>query len=151
MGTSFGDRTMSEEDLQRSVEEVASAEALLIGAGAGMGVDSGMPDFRGTQGFWNAYPPYAHLGLSFSQMATPRWFADDPSFAWGFYGHRMNLYRTIQPHDGFRILLSWTQRMSAGSFVYTSNVDGHFQRAGFDAQHVLEVHGTIEWLQCTRS
>jgi NAD-dependent SIR2 family protein deacetylase len=142
---------MSEEDLQRAAEEVASAEALLIGAGAGMGVDSGMPDFRGNQGFWNAYPPYARLGLSFSQMATPRWFADDPSFAWGFYGHRMSLYRTIQPHDGFRILLSWTQRMSAGSFVYTSNVDGHFQRAGFDDQHVLEVHGTIEWLQCTQS
>jgi NAD-dependent SIR2 family protein deacetylase len=142
---------MSEADLQRAAEAVASAEAVLIGAGAGMGVDSGMPDFRGTQGFWNAYPPYVCLGLSFSQLATPRWFTDDPPFAWGFYGHRLNLYRATQPHDGFRILLSWAQRMSAGAFVYTSNVDGHFQRAGFDAQHVLEVHGTIEWLQCTRN
>jgi NAD-dependent SIR2 family protein deacetylase len=117
---------MSEEDLQQAAEEVASAEALLIGAGAGMGVDSGMPDFRGTQGFWNVYPPYARLGLSFSQMATPRWFTDDPSFAWGFYGHRMNLYRTIQPHDGFRILLSWTQRMSAGWQRTPVRVRGRF-------------------------
>ncbi|HQN18542.1 MAG TPA: Sir2 family NAD-dependent protein deacetylase, partial [Syntrophobacteraceae bacterium] len=33
------------------------ADAVLITAGAGMGVDSGLPDFRGNQGFWNAYPP----------------------------------------------------------------------------------------------
>src|SRR5262249_20428675 len=41
-------------------------------------------------------------------------------------------------------------KMRRGSFVYTSNVDGHFQRAGFDADRVLEVHGAIDWMQCTR-
>jgi NAD-dependent SIR2 family protein deacetylase len=142
---------MGNADLQWAAEVVASAQALLIGAGAGMGVDSGLPDFRGNHGFWNAYPPYARLGLSFRELANPRWFADDPPFAWGFYGHRLNLYRATQPHDGFRILLSWVLRMPGGAFVYTSNVDGHFQRAGFDARHVYEVHGTIEWMQCTRN
>lgn len=142
---------MTDADLRRATEAVASAEALLIGAGAGMGVDSGMPDFRGNQGFWNAYPPYARLGLSFSELASPRWFADDPTFAWGFYGHRRNLYRATRPHDGFRVLLAWAVRMPGGAFVHTSNVDGHFQRAGFDARRVLEVHGAIDWMQCTRN
>ena len=58
-----------------------------------MGVDSGLPDFRGTQGFWRAYPLYAKLGLDFASMANPRWFTTDPAFAWGFYGHRLELYR----------------------------------------------------------
>ena len=40
-------------------------------------------------------------GIIFSQLANPSWFADDPTLAWGFYGHRMNLYRSTQPHDGF--------------------------------------------------
>jgi NAD-dependent SIR2 family protein deacetylase len=142
---------MSDADLERAAATVASAEALLIGAGAGMGVDSGMPDFRGNQGFWNAYPPYARLGLSFSQLANPTWFADDPAFAWGFYGHRLNLYRATRPHDGFGLLLSWARRMPGGAFVYTSNVDGHFQRAGFEAHEVVEVHGSVGWMQCTRS
>jgi NAD-dependent SIR2 family protein deacetylase len=141
---------MNEADLQGAAEALASAEALLIGAGAGMGVDSGLPDFRGTEGFWNTYPPYARLGLSFSELANPRWFANDPAFAWGFYGHRLNLYRATQPHDGFGILLSWARRMPGGGFVYTSNVDGHFQRAGFDPHQVLEVHGAIDWMQCMR-
>ena len=41
----------------RAKEIVANAEAVIITAGAGMGVDSGLPDFRGDLGFWKAYPP----------------------------------------------------------------------------------------------
>jgi NAD-dependent SIR2 family protein deacetylase len=128
---------------------IAAADALLIGAGAGMGVDSGLPDFRGDQGFWQAYPPYAALGLSFRELANPEWFDRDPTLAWGFYGHRLNLYRATTPHAGFRILLDWSLRMRHGAFVHTSNVDGHFQRAGFDPERILEVHGAIDWMQCT--
>ncbi len=137
--------------IQQAARVVASADALLIGAGAGMGVDSGLPDFRGNHGFWEAYPPYAKLGLSFSSLANPKWFTSDPAFAWGFYAHRLNLYRSTHPHDGFRILHNWSQRMTHRTFVYTSNVDGQFQRAGFDPKHLLEVHGAIDWLQCMRN
>ena len=38
--------------------------------------------------------------------------------------------------------------MSKGGFVYTSNVDGHFQKAGFSPDQVYEVHGSIGWMQC---
>jgi len=137
--------------LRRAVHAVASADALLITAGAGMGVDSGLPDFRGKEGFWRAYPAFQRLGLDFPSLANPRWFTADPTLAWGFYGHRLNLYRTATPHAGFHILRSWARRMSLGAFVATSNVDGHFQRAGFDCTRVLEVHGTIHRMQCTRS
>lgn len=126
---------------------VASADALLIGAGAGFGVDSGLPDFRGDEGFWKAYPPIGSLGISFSEMANPRWFKEDPRLAWGFYGHRLNLYRKTQPHEGFRILRRWGRRMSGGAFVFTSNVDGQFQAAGFRG-NVVECHGSIHHLQC---
>src|SRR3954464_8610293 len=63
---------------------IRSADAILIGAGAGMGVDSGLPDFRGSEGFWKAYPPLKKLGLSFSRIANPYWFRQDPEQAWGF-------------------------------------------------------------------
>jgi NAD-dependent SIR2 family protein deacetylase len=135
--------------LDRAVEAIAGADALLIGAGAGMGVDSGLPDFRGSQGFWRAYPPYERLGLDFVSLANPQWFAMDPSLAWGFYGHRMGLYRRTEPHDGFAILRRWASRMPHGGFVFTSNVDGHFQRGGFDPDRIVECHGTLDGLQCT--
>jgi NAD-dependent SIR2 family protein deacetylase len=136
--------------LWRAAEAVGSAEALLVGAGAGMGVDSGLPDFRGDGGFWKAYPPYERLGLNFLTLANPRWFARDPHLAWGFYGHRLNRYRATAPHEGFQVLRLWAARMRHAAFVYTSNVDGHFQRAGFDPGRVAQAHGAIDWLQCLR-
>jgi NAD-dependent SIR2 family protein deacetylase len=132
----------------RAAEAISGATALLFTAGAGMGVDSGLPDFRGPEGFWRAYPPYRALGLPFEELANPRWFAKDPAFAWGFYGHRMELYRRTIPHDGFRLLKAWGERVGR-SFVFTSNVDGQFHLAGFDPNRIVECHGTLRLLQCT--
>src|SRR4051794_18199581 len=54
-----GSKMNDDQALDRAAQAIAAADALLIGAGAGMGVDSGLPDFRGNQGFWKAYPAYA--------------------------------------------------------------------------------------------
>jgi NAD-dependent SIR2 family protein deacetylase len=136
---------MDERDLERAARALERATCLVITAGAGMGVDSGLPDFRGNDGFWRAYPPYRHLRLSFSDLANPRWFWDDPRFAWGFYGHRLELYRRTIPHSGFAALKRWSERVP--TFVFTSNVDGAFQKAGFAEEAILECHGSIHWLQ----
>jgi NAD-dependent SIR2 family protein deacetylase len=133
---------------EEAARKISKADALLISAGAGMGVDSGLPDFRGDRGFWKAYPPFEGLGVSFFDMANPSWFARDPELAWGFYGHRLELYRATTPHAGFEMLRCWADRVAAGGFVFTSNVDGHFQRAGFDSDRVVECHGSIAHLQC---
>jgi len=124
------------------------AEAVVITAGAGMGVDSGLPDFRGNQGFWNAYPAYEKLGFNFIEMASPERFSDAPELGWGFYGHRLHLYQTTTPHDGFTQLLEYAQTRPQGYGVFTSNVDGHFQTAGFAKDRVVECHGSIHHLQC---
>jgi NAD-dependent SIR2 family protein deacetylase len=131
----------------RASELVAGAGALLLCAGAGMGVDSGLPDFRGPEGFWRAYPPYRRLGLRFEELADPEHFDDDPELAWGFYGHRLALYRATVPHAGHRVLRRWADRWPTR--VFTSNVDGAFQAAGFPDATVTECHGAIGTLQCT--
>ncbi|MFC5065638.1 SIR2 family NAD-dependent protein deacylase [Actinomycetospora atypica] len=112
-----------------------------------MGVDSGLPDFRGPEGFWRAYPPYRRLGLRFEELADPAHFDDDPELAWGFYGHRLALYRATTPHAGFGVLLGWSRRLPTR--VFTSNVDGAFQAAGFAPEAVTECHGAIGALQCS--
>ena len=137
-----------ESQLQAAADAIRSADALLIGAGAGMGVDSGLPDFRGPEGFWKAYPPFR--GKKFSDLSTPHWFSTDPGLAWGFFGHRLNLYRTAVPHGGFDILRRWAASKPLGAFVFTSNVDGQFQKSGFSEECIVERHGSIHFLQCTR-
>lgn len=138
--------TPASPDYPTAAQYLADAEALLIDAGAGMGVDSGLPAFRGTQGFWSAYPAYQ--GRSFAEMACPETFTADPELAWGFYGHRLNVYCQHSPHAGFALLKYWAESMPHGAFVMTRNVDGHFQRAGFDPERVYECHGSIHHLQC---
>ena len=132
-------------EIQRAAAAIEAADTILIGAGAGMGVDSGLPDFRGDEGFWRAYPPFR--GRSFAEMASPRGFQEDPQLAWGFYGHRLNLYRATVPHVGFEILRQMCEEKS--HFIYTSNVDGQFQKAGFDSARLVECHGSIHHLQCS--
>jgi len=133
---------------ETAAQAIKNASALIVTAGAGMGVDSGLPDFRGDHGFWNAYPLYRRLGLSFVQAANPTHFERDPAFGWGFYGHRTNLYRDTTPHEGFLIIRRWITELGLEHFVVTSNVDGQFQKAGFAADSILEVHGSIHHLQC---
>jgi NAD-dependent SIR2 family protein deacetylase len=140
---------MDESSLMHSAELIRNAKTIFIGAGAGMGVDSGLPDFRGNEGFWRAYPPYRHLGLAFVELANPAWFDRDPRLAWGFYGHRLQLYRSTPPHAGFQILRQWMMRVGDG-YVFTSNVDGQFQKAGFSAGRIVECHGSLHHLQCVR-
>lgn len=137
-----------EMSIARAAEALRSADALLVGAGAGMGVDSGLPDFRGPEGFWRAYPRFR--GRAFSDVSNPRTFLFSPALAWGFFGHRLGLYRSTAPHAGFAILRRWAERIPLGAFVFTSNVDGQFQRAGFAPDRVFECHGSIHHLQCTR-
>lgn len=136
--------------LNEAAALIAQADALVVTAGAGMGVDSGLPDFRGRDGFWRAYPALGRAGLQFTEVASPTAFERDPRLAWGFYGHRLALYRRTVPHAGFALLRQWGERMLHGLAVFTSNVDGQFQRAGFDDALVHECHGSLHWLQCLR-
>jgi len=142
---------MSQKELfHAAAQAIAEAHALIVTAGAGIGVDSGLPDFRGDHGFWNAYPMYQRLGINFVNAANPTHFEQDPAFGWGFYGHRTNLYRATTPHEGFSLLRQWIKRYALNHFVVTSNVDGQFQKAGFDEGAILEVHGSIHHLQCLK-
>ena len=134
--------------LEHAAELLNQADSLLITAGAGMGVDSGLPDFRGSAGFWKAYPALAQQAIPFHEIASPQAFRLNPGQAWGFYGHRLKLYRQTRPHAGFEILKRWGQAMPYGTSVFTSNVDGHFQASGINAEMLNECHGSIHYLQC---
>lgn len=126
----------------------SQADSLIFSAGAGMGVDSGLPDFRGNQGMWKAYPELGQQNFDFTQIANPVAFYAQPYLAWGFYGHRLALYRKTQPHRGFTLLKQLAKKLQLPYFVFTSNVDGQFQKAGFDPDLIYECHGSIHSIQC---
>lgn len=142
---------MSDVLLAKACDWIGQADALLICAGAGMGADSGLPTtFRGATGLWEAYPALGEAQIDFESIANPDAFARWPRLAWGFYGHRLQVYRRTTPHAGFAVLQRIAAHLQHGAFVFTSNVDGQFQRAGFAADSLCECHGSLHHLQCTQ-
>ena len=141
-------RYQSDAAIAEAAALIAEASAIVVAAGAGIGIDSGLPDFRGPQGFWGVYPGLKAAGLQFQEVASPAAFHALPEIAWGFYGHRLNLYRATAPHAGFALLRRWMAAKPDGGGVFTSNVDGQFHKAGFDAARIVECHGTLHRLQC---
>ena len=93
-----------------------------------MGVDSGLPDFRGTNGFWRAYPQLKALDIDFANIANMGAFEKESASGVGFYAHRLAMYQAVEPHPGFAILKK-IAHTKQGYFVFTSNVDGQFQKS----------------------
>jgi len=120
-------------------EIIQNSDVILITAGAGIGVDSGLPDFRSNNGFWKDE-------LKYEQIANPNMLLLQEDNFWEFYNYRLDLYRNTEPHNGFKLLLDLCKSKD-DYFVYTSNVDGQFQKAGFE--YIYEIHGTIHRLQCS--
>lgn len=141
-------RSADQDALRRAAAIVVEADAVLIAAGAGMSVDSGLPTYSTPEGLYRDYPPYRGLGLDYRQLTSPSCFRQDPTLAWGFFGHCLNLYRDAHPHEGYEILKRLALAKPSGWFVVTTNVDGQFLKAGFDPDRVHEVHGSRFRLQC---
>merc|ERR1719197_990065 len=137
-----------QERLLRAARVIKQADAILVATGAGHGHDGGLPTFRGKDGFWKAYPPMRDLNIPFTKMSSPAWFEKDPTLAFGFWAHRWNLYTKTPPHDGYRILKELGSGKKIPLFSFTSNVDAHFRRAGFDLDHLCECHGPVALAHC---
>jgi NAD-dependent SIR2 family protein deacetylase len=108
-----------------------------------MGVDGGIPDFRGKTGLWTEEKG------TFLKYATGNAFDLYPLEAWNFYISRFLKYKKMTPHRGYYDLLKLVD-LGHDVFSVTSNVDGHFKRSGYDPEKLYEVHGNLEWIQCSK-
>jgi len=85
----------------------------------------------------------------YASLCRPGLLEEDPSLFYGFWGHCYNRYRASAPHSGYSILRRWctdvlplpTGTAASNHWVYSSNVDGHFRRIGFEHNCLLELHG----------
>lgn len=143
---------MSQGDIEVSLAQaaawIAEADAILVGSGAGMGVDSGLATFRGGKaGVW---PGLQAVGLAYEEICDPKWFVKEPELAWAFWDFCHSAYRETKPHQGYDIVRQWAAKAPLGSFSFTSNIDSHWITSGWDWKRVIEVHGAVAWLQCSR-
>ena len=108
-----------------------------------MGVDSRLPDFRGENGFWRTYPALKAEGIGFQDIANGEAFRTHPLRTWGFYGHRLNLYRHTAPE---LIRLNFVDRLADEAracleafwqFMLSDNIGREIER------HLMDVTATF--------
>jgi len=139
---------MTEANIHRAAAAIASAQALVITAGAGMGCDAGLPDYRSAGGFWRDYVPMKKLGLS-DPTELGRWtrFRDDPRLLIGVWAHKAELFSRAVPHAGYHVLHRLASRLPHS--IFTTNVDLLFEHTGFEAWRLAKCHGSLDRFQCS--
>jgi len=114
---------------------------ILIITGAGVSAESGIPTFRGNDGYWRNLDP--------TKLATPEAFTRDPKLVWEWYRERRQRIRKARPnpaHDAIARLA-----LQAGEFLLvTQNVDDFHLRAGLPAEKMVQIHGDIFITRCSR-
>ncbi len=137
---------MDKHQLETIKTWLQTADAMVINTGAGMGVDSGLVDYRGSGGQWGNVE--SETGESIFDIMNPKSLTDKPEYIWKLFAQRIRDYVETEPHQGFYLLKKWINQFKLDYFVTTSNVDGHFQKAGFDELKIHELHGSMSYFQC---
>jgi NAD-dependent deacetylase len=130
---------MDHQLIQRAAKDILHSKKTIAFTGAGISVESGIPDFRGAQGLWQKYDPeeYAHIDA----------FYANPDKVWLMIKDMFSLIMTAKPNPA-HIGLAELERMGLLSSVITQNVDGLHQAAG--NTNVIEFHGTHRTLSCLK-
>jgi NAD-dependent deacetylase len=121
----------------RAVRAIQSAKTMAALTGAGVSAASGIPTFRGADGYWKNVRP--------ETLATPEAFERDPRLVWEWYDWRRQVIRDAKPNAAHDVLARWTRERPAFTLI-TQNVDGLHERAG--AERLIRLHGSIWHVRC---
>src|SRR5213075_1573541 len=114
---------------------------VLVLTGAGVSAESGIPTFRGKDGYWRNLDP--------TKLATPEAFARDPQLVWDWYRERRQRIRIARPNAAHEAIARLAQRRDEFLLV-TQNVDDLHARAGVAAEKMVQIHGDIFVTRCSR-
>ena len=131
--------------LSAILERVKAARGRVLAlTGAGISAESGIPTFRGKDGYWvvgsRNYLP--------QEMATQGMFQRSPEEVWRWYLYRFGVCRHALPNEGHRALAALDHALGDRFHLVTQNIDGLHLRAGATPQRTSHIHGDASWVRC---
>ena len=112
--------------------------------GAGISAESGIPTFRGPEGYWTVGSEVYHP----QEMATLRMFRRRPDDVWQWYLHRATVCDQAAPNAGHLALVDLEKRLGERFLLITQNVDGLHLRAGSSPERTYQIHGNVFFMRC---
>ena len=118
-------------------QKLKDSRKIVFVTGAGISQESGIPTFRGKDGYWRKYDPM--------KLASIDAFYDDPKLVWEWYDDRRKNILDVKPNEGHFAISQMEEFKDV--VILTQNIDGLHQRSG--STNVLELHGSIIRIKCT--
>jgi NAD-dependent deacetylase len=122
----------------------SGAGRVVVLTGAGISAESGIPTFRGPEGYWKVgsrnYRPM--------ELATHEAFLRVPDDVWGWYLYRRATCHAAAPNAAHRALVGLERALGDRFLLVTQNVDGLHLRAGNSLPRTHQIHGNIDFVRC---
>lgn len=135
--------------MEEAASWVSTADVLLVFTGSNFGPDSNLSSLdENGNGSWEGLAE--HGGMTYEKISKPQWFQDDPGLAWSFWDFYHKSYSSTAPHAGYGIVQRWARSAPFGSYVFTSNIDSTWLTAGCAEDRLVEIHGSLRYLQCAK-
>lgn len=130
--------------LRERMDSLRDGGRLVVLSGAGISAESGIPTFRGREGYWvvgaREYQP--------QELATMAMFRRVPEEVWSWYLYRRTVCRAAAPNDGHRAVVELERALGERFRLITQNVDGLHLRAGSSLERSYQIHGNIDFARC---
>jgi NAD-dependent deacetylase len=134
-----------EEKLAQILERERRAKGrVLVLTGAGISAESGIPTFRGSEGYWVV----GSRNFMPQEMATLEMFRANPEEVWRWYLYRFSVCRQAEPNAGHRALVDLEKALEDRFLLVTQNIDGLHRRAGSSDARTYCIHGEAAWVRC---
>ena len=131
--------------LREILDEVRGMGGRVVAlTGAGISAESGIPTFRGKEGFW-VVGSRNHMP---QEMATHAMFLMEPAEVWRWYLYRFGVVRHAAPNAGHQALARLERALGDRFTLVTQNIDGLHRRAGSSEERTYCIHGDAAWVRC---
>jgi NAD-dependent deacetylase len=128
---------MNQDEIKKAAKILLDSKLTLALSGAGISVESGIPDFRSPGGLWERYNP--------AEYGTIWAFRNDPAKVWKMIREMSGVVDRAQPNSA-HLGLARLQHLNLLHTIITQNIDSLHQKAG--ATRVIEYHGSSRTLSC---
>lgn len=129
----------------QTILDAARGGRIVALTGAGISAESGIPTFRGEEGYWvvggRNYQP--------EEMATQVMFGRRPRDLWSWYLFRRSICRAAKANPGHTAMVTLEKALGDRFTLVTQNVDGLHLRAGNTLERTWQIHGNIDYMRCT--
>lgn len=125
---------------RKPLHEAARGRVLVL-TGSGISAASGIPTFRGEDGYWRDKNP--------RKLATRKAFHENAPLVWEWYEERRKRIREVHPNAAHHAL-TWLEKEAVDFLVVTQNVDNLHERAGTSVDKLVHIHGKIFDERCTQ-